>query len=95
LLLRRGVFFDRRGPLVRLVSITMAPPFKLAFVTGNKYKLSEVRRSLEGVAEIESVNLDLPEIQGTIEEIAIDKCHRAAEVVRLCRNLASHYTTLS
>jgi inosine triphosphate pyrophosphatase len=58
----------------------------LVFVTGNSYKLNEVRNILGDAAELESVDLDLPEIQGTIEEIAKDKCHRAAEVVRFPGN---------
>jgi inosine triphosphate pyrophosphatase len=61
----------------------MTSPFKVVFVTGNAYKLSEVRSILGDAAELESVNLDLPEIQGTTEEIAKDKCRRAAEVVSI------------
>jgi inosine triphosphate pyrophosphatase len=61
----------------------MITPFKLVFVTGNAYKLNEVRNILGDTAELESVNLDLPEIQGTTEEIAKDKCRRAAEVVSI------------
>jgi inosine triphosphate pyrophosphatase len=61
----------------------MNTPFKLVFVTGNAYKLSEVHSILGDAAEIESVSLDLPEMQGTIEEIATDKCRRAAQAVSL------------
>ena len=60
----------------------MTPPFKLTFVTGNAYKLGEVRLILGDAVELEAVDLDLPEIQGTTEEIARDKCRRAAEAVR-------------
>lgn len=68
----------------------MSETFKLVFVTGNAYKLSEARIILGSDAQLESVALDLPEIQGTIEEIAIDKCRRAAE--RVC--LATLYESI-
>lgn len=60
---------------------TMPPRLKLTFVTGNAYKLSEVGIILGDKVDLEAVNLDLPEIQGTTEEIATDKCRRAAEIV--------------
>jgi len=63
----------------------MPEPFKLVFVTGNAYKLSEARIILGPDAELESVALDIPEIQGTAEEIAIDKCQRAAQLVRFAK----------
>ncbi|KAF9000297.1 inosine triphosphate pyrophosphatase-like protein [Cyathus striatus] len=56
----------------------------LVFVTGNANKLKEVRQILsEGghPIKIESQSLDIPEIQGTTVEVAIDKCRRAAELV--------------
>ncbi|KAI9467325.1 Ham1-like protein [Lactarius psammicola] len=59
------------------------PSKRLVFVTGSAGKLDEVREILaQGEAiDIESCNLDLPEIQGTTQEIAIDKCRRAAELI--------------
>jgi inosine triphosphate pyrophosphatase len=60
---------------------SMPEPFKLVFVTGNSYKLSEARIILGPDVELESIALDIPEIQGTAEEIAIDKCRRAAGIV--------------
>lgn len=63
----------------------MSEPFKLVFVTGNAYKLSEARIILAPDAELESVALDIPEIQGTAEEIAVDKCRRAAQIVRIAK----------
>ncbi|KAI9508131.1 Ham1-like protein [Russula earlei] len=55
------------------------------FVTGNAGKLREVREILaqpEGAPiDIESRDLDLPEIQGTTQEIATEKCRRAAELI--------------
>jgi len=54
---------------------------KINFITGNKNKLSEVRSILGNVIEVDSQAVDVPEIQGTIEEIAKEKAKRAAEVV--------------
>ncbi len=52
------------------------------FITGNKNKLSEVRAILEPMIEVQSQELDLIEIQGTVEEVTLDKCRRAVEQVR-------------
>jgi inosine triphosphate pyrophosphatase len=59
-------------------------PTTLNFITGNKNKLSEVRAILSKIPNLElnSSSLDLPEIQGTIEEIASDKASRAAEQLK-------------
>ncbi|KAH9960433.1 Ham1-like protein [Russula dissimulans] len=56
---------------------------RLVFVTGNAGKLKEVREILaQGTPlDIESRDLDLPEIQGTTQEIATEKCRRAAELI--------------
>lgn len=55
-------------------------PKTLNFITGNANKLAEVRAILADVPDVEltSKSLDLPELQGTIEEISLDKCRRAA-----------------
>ncbi|KAI9230766.1 MAG: inosine triphosphate pyrophosphatase-like protein [Piptocephalis tieghemiana] len=53
----------------------------LTFVTGNAKKLEEVSSILQGTVNIVSHKLDLTEIQGTAEEVAKDKCRRAAEVL--------------
>ena len=54
-------------------------PKKLWFITGNSNKLREVQAILKDTqVEIHSISLDLPELQGTIEEISRDKCVRAA-----------------
>lgn len=58
------------------------PLKELNFITGNQNKLAEVKAILGGVVPLKSQSLDLTEIQGTIEEISIDKCRRAAEIVR-------------
>ncbi|TFK46950.1 Ham1-like protein [Heliocybe sulcata] len=56
---------------------------KLVFVTGNANKLKEVRAILaQGQAiEIDSQDLDIPEVQGTTQEVATAKCKRAAELL--------------
>lgn len=59
-----------------------APPQHLNFITGNKNKLAEVQAILEGVIELRNENVDLVEIQGTVEEVTTDKARRAAEAVR-------------
>lgn len=59
----------------------MTPLNRLNFITGNKNKLAEVRAILGSVIEVENQSVDVPEIQGTVEEIAKEKCKRAAEVV--------------
>ena len=61
-------------------------PNKLIFVTGNANKLREVREILGDTVALESWAIDLPELQGTIEEISKDKCRRAADAVS-SRNL--------
>ena len=57
-------------------------PHNLNFITGNANKLAEVQAILKGVIELKSQSLDLPEIQGTIEEVSKTKCKTAAELVR-------------
>ena len=58
-------------------------PKHLNFITGNANKLAEVRAILGDTIELRSQSLDLLEIQGTVEEVSIDKCRRAAEAVCL------------
>jgi inosine triphosphate pyrophosphatase len=53
----------------------------ITFVTGNANKLAEVRQILGDSVELTSANVDVPEIQGTIDEITAEKCRRAAEIV--------------
>ncbi|KAK4453613.1 inosine triphosphate pyrophosphatase [Podospora aff. communis PSN243] len=52
------------------------------FITGNANKLSEVKAILEPAIQVESKKLDLLEIQGTLEEVTLDKCRRAADLVQ-------------
>ena len=58
-------------------------PKTLNFITVNKNKLAEVKAILGDVVELQSKSLDLVEIQGTPDEIAKDKCRRAAEAVSI------------
>jgi len=56
-------------------------PTKINFITGNKDKVAQVRSIFGSVIELENRAVDIPEIQGTIEEIAKEKARRAAEAV--------------
>ncbi|PWN24076.1 putative HAM1-protein [Microstroma glucosiphilum] len=63
----------------------MAARKQLTFVTGNKNKLREVQQILEKTPsfpfEIVNRDLDVPEIQGTTQEVAIAKCRAAAKIL--------------
>ncbi|KAJ4363319.1 nucleoside triphosphate pyrophosphohydrolase ham1 [Ascochyta clinopodiicola] len=63
------------------MSSTTTVPKHLNFITGNKNKLAEVQAILAGVIELRNQNVDLVEIQGTVEEVTLDKARRAAEAV--------------
>ena len=59
-------------------------PKELNFITGNKNKLAEVQAILAPTGvKLSNQSIDLPELQGTIEEISKDKAHRAAEAVSI------------
>lgn len=67
----------------------MDRPTKLTFLTGNAGKLREFQAIMKDVAGLEVTNrgdVEIDEIQGTIEEIARDKARRGAAAVRSCRN---------
>lgn len=51
------------------------------FITGNANKLREVKAILEPKIEVRSYAIDLEEVQGTVEEVTISKCMRAADIV--------------
>jgi hypothetical protein len=72
----------------RVLSVRSAtmPLKQLNFITGNKGKLTETKAILGDTVDLQSQSLDLVEIQGTIEEISIDKCRRAAEIASWCRS---------
>lgn len=54
---------------------------KIHFITGNKNKLVEARAILGDTVELSNQNIDIPEIQGSLEEIARHKCRKAAIAV--------------
>lgn len=56
------------------------------FITGNKNKLAEVQAILSDAIEVQNKAIDLPELQGTIEEIAREKCRNAANAVWALEN---------
>ncbi|KAF9115042.1 hypothetical protein BGX27_009160 [Mortierella sp. AM989] len=60
----------------------MASNQKLLFVTGNKNKLAEMQALLGEHFQLDSINIDLPEIQGSSFEIAREKCKKAAEIAK-------------
>ncbi|SCV39181.1 probable inosine triphosphate pyrophosphatase [Fusarium fujikuroi] len=55
---------------------------EINLITGNANKIVDIKAILapSGIA-VRNQSLDLPEIQGSIEEITIAKCRRAAEMV--------------
>lgn len=57
---------------------------KLTFVTGNIKKLEEIKQILGHNFPYKIVNekIDLPELQGEIDEISIEKCKEAAKYVK-------------
>ena len=61
--------------------MAVSRPTTLNFITGNKNKLAEVSAILGDMVELQTKSLDLVEIQGTSDEIARDKCRRAAAAV--------------
>lgn len=57
-------------------------PKELNFITGNANKLAEVQAILSDTnVELRNQNIDLEEVQGTVEEVTIAKCKKAAEQV--------------
>jgi hypothetical protein len=51
---------------------------------------TQVQAILDGVISLSNQNIDLVEIQGTVEDVTSDKARRAAEAVRImpCPNIA-------
>jgi sugar/nucleoside kinase (ribokinase family) len=71
-----------KRPKVAPTSDDLRPPL-ITFVTGNKKKLEEVKRILNNIPyELIDQKIDLPELQGDPEEIAIEKCKIAATTVK-------------
>lgn len=59
----------------------MASPPVVNFITGNANKLREVKHILEPAITVDSQSVDLPELQGTVEEVTLEKCRVAAQQV--------------
>jgi inosine triphosphate pyrophosphatase len=69
--------------------MAIAIPITINFITGNKHKLREAKAILGDTMELVNQKIELPEIQGCLEEIARDKCRRAAIAVSL-RTMTFH-----
>lgn len=63
---------------------------KIKFITSNKNKLAELRDILGDELDIQSQSLITQEIQGSIEEICLDKCRKAANEV--CKSNPKTFT---
>ncbi|KAF6840797.1 Ham1 family protein [Colletotrichum musicola] len=59
----------------------MAQPV-VNFITGNANKLREVKAILEPAITVRSQAVDLEEVQGTVEEVTLAKCRKAAETIQ-------------
>jgi inosine triphosphate pyrophosphatase len=60
------------------VEIATMPIKTLNFITGSAGKLRESRAILGDLVDLQSEAVEIDEIQGSIEEIAEDKCRRAS-----------------
>jgi inosine triphosphate pyrophosphatase len=57
-------------------------PKEINLITGNANKLADIKAILGPIGIlVKNQAIDLPEIQGSIEEITTEKCRRAAELV--------------
>ena len=54
---------------------------KITFVTGNMKKLEELKSILGNSFELDNAKIDLPELQGEPEEVAIEKAKLAAKEI--------------
>ncbi|KAM5468965.1 nucleoside triphosphate pyrophosphohydrolase ham1 [Microsporum ferrugineum] len=61
--------------------MSLSKPKILNFVTGNVRKLAEAKGILGDTVILTGQAIDIPEIQGSLEEIARDKCQKAANAV--------------
>lgn len=58
-------------------------PREILLITGNINKIADFNAILAPAGIIvRNQTVDVPEIQGSIEEISIAKCRKAAEIVR-------------
>ncbi|KAL0944166.1 HAM1 family protein [Colletotrichum truncatum] len=60
----------------------MATPPVVNFITGNANKLREVKAILEPAITVQSQAVDLEEVQGTVEEVTLAKCRKAADTIQ-------------
>ncbi|KAJ0308182.1 hypothetical protein COL516b_003451 [Colletotrichum fioriniae] len=60
----------------------MSTPPTVKFITGNANKLREVKAILEPAITVQSHAIDLEEVQGTVEEVTLAKCRKAAETIQ-------------
>lgn len=60
----------------------MDTKISITYVSGNSYKLAEIKRLNKGYVNFTYLDLDLVEIQGTAEEIAKAKCKEAFCIVK-------------
>jgi len=67
-------------PNIRPGTISMSARV-VTFVTGNANKLKEVQAIMGSAVPMVNQNLDLPELQGTPEDVAKEKCKLAAQQV--------------
>jgi len=68
--------------LAPLYHVSIMAPKTLNFITGNANKLREVQEILSVTpVRLQNQNIDLPELQGSIEEISRAKCRAAADEV--------------
>ena len=80
---QRSNYFAVKRPKVAPTSSDDLRPPQITFVTGNKKKLEEVKRILNNIPyELIDQKIDLPELQGDPEEIAVEKCKIAASSVK-------------
>ncbi|QSL66756.1 hypothetical protein MERGE_001142 [Pneumocystis wakefieldiae] len=55
---------------------------ELVIVTGNIKKFEEIKEIFGSTVKLTRISLDLPEIQGEIHEIVLDKCKKAVDIVK-------------
>lgn len=63
-------------------SLSKLMPISITFVTGNQNKLREVQKILGDSINLVPVQIDLPELQGEMDDISIEKCKIAAKHVK-------------
>lgn len=65
----------------KLKTDNMAARRAVTFVTGNAKKLQEVQKIMGDAVPMVSQKIDLPELQGTPEDVSREKCKLAAKEV--------------